>query len=177
MYFACWRALSAPTRTTTTAMQSAMQIIMSLQKKTKIQEYLLLHVYPPGLGLLWLYWLLVSSLAAHDGDATPGAGAGTAASGERRPGSGHLDAGTLGGERWDVTSSLIIHYGADTRRRHIHTISSGGLIMSPKTESDNQEEKEELTEAEMEFVTSVFKSFETGLREATIYPKVSLTFQ
>ena len=99
---------------------------------------------------------------------------------ERRPGSGHLDTGTLGGERWDVTSSLIIHYGADTRRRHIHTISSGGLIiviMSPKTESDNQEEKEELTEAEMEFVTTVFKSFETGLREATIYPKVNLTFQ
>ena len=124
-----------------------------------------------------MYWLLVSSLAAHDGDATTRAGAGTAASGERRPGSGHLDAATLGGERWDVTSSLIIHYGADTRRRHIHAISSGGLIMSPKTESDNQEEKEELTEAEMEFVTTVFKSFETGLREATIYPKVSLTFQ
>ena len=120
----------------------------------------------------------MSSLAAHDGDATTGAGAGagTAASGEEArlwsPG-----CGTLGGERWDVTSSLIIHYGADTRRRHIHTISSGGLIMSPKTESDNQEEKEELTEAEMEFVTTVFKSFETGLREATIYPKVNLTFQ
>ena len=30
----------------------------------------------------------------------------------------------------------------------------------------------ELTEAEMEVVTAVFKSFETGLREATIYPKV-----
>ena len=52
-----------------------------------------------------------------------------------------------------------------------------GLIMSPKTESDNLEEKEELTEAELEFVTTVFKSFETGLREATIYPKVNLTFQ
>ena len=49
--------------------------------------------------------------------------------------------------------------------------------MSPKTESDNLEEKEELTEAELEFVTTVFKSFETGLREATIYPKVNLTFQ
>ena len=49
--------------------------------------------------------------------------------------------------------------------------------MSPKTESENQEEKEELTEAEMEFVTTVFKSFETGLREATIYPKVNLTFR
>ena len=30
----------------------------------------------------------------------------------------------------------------------------------------------EMTEAEMEVVTAVFKSFETGLREATIYPKV-----
>lgn len=30
----------------------------------------------------------------------------------------------------------------------------------------------ELTEAEMEVVMAVFKSFETGLREATIYPKV-----
>ena len=31
---------------------------------------------------------------------------------------------------------------------------------------------EELTEREMEVVMTVFKSFETGLREATIYPKV-----
>ena len=30
----------------------------------------------------------------------------------------------------------------------------------------------ELTEAEMEVVMAVFKSYETGLREATIYPKV-----
>lgn len=93
--------------------------------------------------------------------------------GEEATGAGHLDADTLGGERWDVTSSLIIHYGADTRSGHIYT----GLIMSPKTESDNLEEKEELTEAELEFVTTVFKSFETGLREATIYPKVNLTFK
>ena len=48
--------------------------------------------------------------------------------------------------------------------------------MSSRTESDNLEE-EELTEAELEFVTTVFKSFETGLREATIYPKVNLTFR
>ena len=48
--------------------------------------------------------------------------------------------------------------------------------MSPRSESDNLEE-EELTEAELEFVTTVFKSFETGLREATIYPKVNLTFR
>ena len=31
---------------------------------------------------------------------------------------------------------------------------------------------EELTEKEMEAITTVFRSFETGLREATIYPKV-----
>ena len=33
---------------------------------------------------------------------------------------------------------------------------------------------EELTNKEMEAVTTVFRSFETGLREATIYPKVSV---
>ena len=32
---------------------------------------------------------------------------------------------------------------------------------------------EELSEKEMEAVTMVFRSFETGLREATIYSKVS----
>ena len=31
---------------------------------------------------------------------------------------------------------------------------------------------EELTEREMEVVMTVFKTYETGLREATIYPKV-----
>ena len=115
----------------------------------------------------------MSSLAAHDGDATLGAGVRTAARGEEATGAGHLDADTLGGERWDVTSSLIIHYSEDTRRRHI----SSGPIMPPRSESDNTMEEEELTEAELEFVTTVFKSFETGLREATIYPKVNLTFQ
>ena len=30
-----------------------------------------------------------------------------------------------------------------------------------------------LTEKEMESVTTVFRSFESGLREATIYPRVS----
>ena len=30
----------------------------------------------------------------------------------------------------------------------------------------------DLTEQELEEVTTVFRSFETGLREATIYPKV-----
>ena len=32
---------------------------------------------------------------------------------------------------------------------------------------------EELTKREMEVVMTVFKSYETGLREATIYPKVN----
>ena len=31
---------------------------------------------------------------------------------------------------------------------------------------------EDLTEGEMEVLMTVFRSFETGLREATIYPKV-----
>ena len=34
------------------------------------------------------------------------------------------------------------------------------------------EVKEEMTEKEMDEVTTVFRSFETGLREATILPKV-----
>ena len=42
----------------------------------------------------------------------------------------------------------------------------------PKT--DNVNDTEELTKREMECVTTVFKSFETGLREATISPKVVL---
>ena len=33
---------------------------------------------------------------------------------------------------------------------------------------------EELTEKEMEVVMTVSKSYETGLREATIYPKVKI---
>lgn len=34
------------------------------------------------------------------------------------------------------------------------------------------EDMEDLTEREMEVMMTVFRSFETGLREATIYPKV-----
>ena len=63
-----------------------------------------------------------------------------------------------------------------TFRTVTHTHLYPPVIMSPRTETVNPEE-EELTEAELEFVTTVFKSFETGLREATIYPKVILTFQ
>ena len=33
--------------------------------------------------------------------------------------------------------------------------------------------KEEMTEKEMEVVTTVFRNYETGLREATILPKVN----
>ena len=35
-----------------------------------------------------------------------------------------------------------------------------------------RENKEDLTEREIEVLMTVFGSFETGLREATIYPKV-----
>ena len=38
------------------------------------------------------------------------------------------------------------------------------------------EDMEELTEREMEVMMTVFRSFETGLREATIYPKVKLKY-
>ena len=34
--------------------------------------------------------------------------------------------------------------------------------------------RDELTDREMAHITAVFKSFETGLREATILPKVNL---
>jgi hypothetical protein len=33
-----------------------------------------------------------------------------------------------------------------------------------------------LTDRELEEITAVFRSFETGLREATIYPKVNSTY-
>ena len=36
--------------------------------------------------------------------------------------------------------------------------------------------EDQLTASEMENVTTVFRYFETGLREATILPKVSITF-
>ena len=40
------------------------------------------------------------------------------------------------------------------------------------TTTAGEEEEAVLTKAELEVVMAVFKSFETGLREATIYPKV-----
>ena len=42
--------------------------------------------------------------------------------------------------------------------------------MSKKASAEVKEE--EMTEKEMDEVTTVFRSFETGLREATIEPKV-----
>ena len=42
--------------------------------------------------------------------------------------------------------------------------------MSKKASAEVKEE--EMTEKEMDEVTTVFRSFETGLREATILPKV-----
>ena len=40
------------------------------------------------------------------------------------------------------------------------------------TAAAGEEEEAVLTQAELEVVMAVFKSFETGVREATIYPKV-----
>ena len=39
---------------------------------------------------------------------------------------------------------------------------------------NNMEGKQELTEKELDVITTVFRSYETGLREATILPKVRL---
>ena len=133
MYFACWRALSAPTRTTTTAMQSAVEILMSLQTNLKSKNasccmfISLVWVYYDCIGCWCPHWPLMTVMQQPEPERE-------LQPAERRPGSDHLDAATLGGERWDVTSSLIIHYGADTRRRHIHTISSGGLISDHVTQ-------------------------------------------
>ena len=42
-----------------------------------------------------------------------------------------------------------------------------------KVKTDDQDKNaDELTKREIEVITTVFKSFETGLREATILPKV-----
>ena len=44
----------------------------------------------------------------------------------------------------------------------------------PKTKKEKEKESlaEEMTKSEMDVVTTVFRSYETGLREATILPKV-----
>ena len=42
-----------------------------------------------------------------------------------------------------------------------------------KAKTDDQDKNaDELTKREIEVITTVFKSFETGLREATILPRV-----
>ena len=38
--------------------------------------------------------------------------------------------------------------------------------------SEQEVEADELTEKELDVITTVFRSYETGLREATILPKV-----
>ena len=175
MYFACWLALSAPSLTILLPLSS---LYNSLQDALKIPECSAcsLRVIPGY--LLWLYWLVVSSLAAHDGWCNTRSRSHNCSQSRGghwlwSPGCGHFG---WRERRGDVTSSLISHFSADTRRSHICTVSPACLSMSSRTESDNLEEGE-LTEAELEFVTTVFKSFETGLREATIYPKVNLTFR
>lgn len=122
MYFACWLALSAPPLTTLLPLSS---LYNSLQKALKIPECSawILRVIPgcvyyDCIGCWCRHWPLMT------GDATLGAGVTTAARAEEATGSGHLDADTLGGGRWDVTSSLIIHFSADTRRSHIYTVFS-----------------------------------------------------
>ena len=61
--------------------------------------------------------------------------------------------------------SSITSQWANIRRSATIIVGHSIIIMTSSVEH-------ELTEAEMEVVTAVFKSFETGLREATIYPKV-----
>ena len=56
---------------------------------------------------------------------------------------------------WDLATCLA-HTGEE----------GGGAAMEDNTAM------EDLTEREMEVLMTVFRSFETGLREATIYPKV-----
>jgi hypothetical protein len=42
---------------------------------------------------------------------------------------------------------------------------------------ERKNDMEDLTEKEMEVLMTVFRSFETGLREATIYPKVIAVYE
>ena len=49
--------------------------------------------------------------------------------------------------------------------------------MSPAKGESGPPDVGELTEKEMEVVTTVFRSYETGLREATIYPKVRTIYK
>ena len=45
-----------------------------------------------------------------------------------------------------------------------------------KSNGEGKRQREEPTKGELDVVMSVFKSFETGLREGTIFPKVILFF-
>ena len=42
---------------------------------------------------------------------------------------------------------------------------------------ENRNDMEDMSEREMEVLMTVFRSFETGLREATIYPKVKVVYE
>ena len=46
---------------------------------------------------------------------------------------------------------------------------------SMKKAAESSAAQEELTEKELDVITTVFRSYETGLREATILPKVPIT--
>ena len=43
-----------------------------------------------------------------------------------------------------------------------------------KKDAESPAAQEELTEKELDVITTVFRSYETGLREATILPKVPI---
>ena len=45
---------------------------------------------------------------------------------------------------------------------------------SMKKAAESSAAQEELTEKELDVITTVFRSYETGLREATILPKVPI---
>ena len=45
---------------------------------------------------------------------------------------------------------------------------------SMKKAAESSAAQEELTEKELDVITTVFRSYETGLREATINPKVNM---
>ena len=50
--------------------------------------------------------------------------------------------------------------------------SETSLTAPPGEKEEEEEEEAALTTAELEVVMAVFKSYETVVREATIYPKV-----
>ena len=96
-------------------------------RHSKNPQYLMLHVWSPGL----VYYDCMAALVVTGRswrvmqqpepgrDLQPERRGGH---GRWSPGCGHF--GWREGGRWDVTSSLIIHYGADTRSGHISHLQS-----------------------------------------------------